>query len=133
MMSHLRRIPRYTLVAAVCALVHNAILIGMDALGASVLVCQLASASVLLPLGFWLQSHVTFRCERSWSGFLRYSAALITNFPIALIVLWLVRDELALPMWAAAPASTAALFCWNYLTSSWALSKARPVAEPAHG
>ena len=133
MMVHLRRIPRYTLVAIFCALIHNMILIGMDALGATVLLCQVASAAVLLPLGFWLQSYVTFRCERSWSGFLRYSAALITNFPIALVVLWLVRDELALPMWAAAPASSAALFCWNYLTSNWALSKADSRPEPAHG
>jgi putative flippase GtrA len=133
MIEHVRRIPRYTLVAAFCALLHNAILIGADALGATVLVCQLASAAVLLPVGFWLQSHVTFRCERSWSGFLRYSAALITNFPVALVVLWLVRDQLALPMWAAAPASSLALFCWNYLTSNWALSRAPQDAEPAHG
>jgi putative flippase GtrA len=130
---HLRRIPRYTMVAIFCALLHNVILIGMDALGANVFWCQTASAAVLLPVGFWLQSHVTFRSERSWGGFLRYSGALITNFPVALGVLWFTRDLLALPMWAAAPFSSAALFCWNYLTSSWALSRGASVAEPARG
>ena len=128
---HLRRIPRYTLVATSCALLHNAILISMDALGANVFWCQVASAAVLLPVGFWLQSRVTFRCERSWAGFLRYSAALITNFPVALLVLWLTRDLLAVPMWFAAPISSVALFCWNYVTSSWALSLAPPIKESA--
>lgn len=131
MNAHLRRIPRYALVAAFCALLHNAILIGVDALGANVFWCQVASASVLLPVGFWLQSHVTFRCERSWTGFLRYSAALITNFPVALAALWLTRDLLAASMWVAAPISSVTLFCWNYLTSNWAFSRARAVAEVA--
>lgn len=130
---HLRRIPRYTLVAIICALLHNGILIGMDALGANVLGCQTASAAVLLPVGFWLQSSVTFRCDRTLSGFLRYSGALLTNFPVALLLLWLTRDLLALPMWIAAPLSSAALFCWNYLTSSWALSRRPAVAKPVHG
>jgi putative flippase GtrA len=131
MIVHLRRIPRYTLVAIVCALLHNAILIGMDALGANVFWCQVASAAVLLPVGFLLQSDVTFRCQRSWTGFLRYSVALITNFPIALLILWLTRNVLGLPMWAAAPISSIALFCWNYATSAWAFSRAPAIKEIA--
>jgi putative flippase GtrA len=84
---------------------------------------------VLLPVGFWLQSHMTFRCERSIAGFFRYSAALITNFPVALLVLWLTRDFLGLPMWVAAPISSGALFCWNYATSSWAFARSPAVGE----
>lgn len=126
----LRRIPRYTLVAIGCALLHNAILIVTDALGATVIVCQTASAAVLLPVGFALQSRITFASERSWRGFCRYSAALITNFPVAIAVLWLVREQAHLSMWVAAPLSSFVLFCWNYLTSTWALAprtKGRPV------
>ena len=88
---------------------------------------------MLLPVGFWLQSDVTFRAERSWRAFLRYSAALITNFPVGLAVLWLTRDLLAWPMWVAAPFSSATLFCWNYLTSSWAFSRTPLQAEPVRG
>lgn len=125
----LDRVPRYTMVALGCAVLHNAILIGSDALGANVLGCQAASAAILLPVGFWLQSHVTFQCVRSWVGFARYSAALITNFPIALGVLWLTRDILAVPMWVCAPISSVVLFGWNYVTSTWALAlqKGMPV------
>lgn len=136
MTSHLRRLPIYTVVAIFCALLHNVILIGMDWVGAAVFWCQTASAAVLLPVGFLLQSRVTFRCERSWRGFARYSAALLTNFPVALLVLWFTRHMVALPMWIAAPSSSIALFCWNYLTSTWAFTHnpARSVTKAAaHG
>lgn len=133
MKTHYRQIPRYTFVAILCVLLHNSILIGMDALGANIFWCQTASAAVLLPVGFWLQSYVTFQCARSWGGFFRYSAALLTNFPVALVALWVTRDLLSLPMWAAAPFSSATLFCWNYLASSWALSRAAVFLETANG
>jgi putative flippase GtrA len=127
--SHLLRIPRYTLVAIFCALLHNAILITMDALGANVFWCQAASAAVLTPVGYIAMCSFTYHCERSWSGFARYAAALLTNFPVALLVLWFTRDLLALPMWIAGPFSSGAMFCWNYMTSTWAL--ARPAAARA--
>jgi putative flippase GtrA len=125
-----RRFTRYALVAIGCALLHNAILIVTDALGATVIACQAASAVVLLPVGFVLQSRITFACERTWRGFWCYSATLITNFPLAIAVLWLVREQAHLSMWVAAPVSSLFLFCWNYLTSTWALAprtKGRPV------
>lgn len=131
---HVHRIPRYTIVAISCALLHNAILIGMDMLGANVFWCQVASAVVLTPVGYFAQSVMTFRSSRTWSEFVKYAAALLTNFPLALFLLWFARDLLFLPMWSAAPFSCAAMFCWNYLTSSWAFSRGGLVAEvPARG
>lgn len=131
MRQHLARIPRYTLVSIFCALLHNAILIAMDAAGFGILACQAASAAVLLPVGFWLQAQVTFNCERSWRGFARYSAALITNFPVALLALWLSRDLAGLSMWISAPFSSLVLYGWNFATSTWALAPRRGVR--AHG
>ena len=131
---HVHRISRYTVVAIPCALLHNAILIGMDMLGANVFWCQVASAVVLTPVGYFAQSVMTFRSSRTWSEFVKYAAALLTNFPLALFLLWFARDLLILPMWSAAPFSCAAMFCWNYLTSSWAFSRGGLVAEvPARG
>jgi putative flippase GtrA len=127
----IRRTLRYTLVSIGCALLHNMILIVMDAAGASVIGCQAASAAILLPVGFFLQSRITFACERSWRGFFRYSAALATNFPFVLAVLWLARDQAGLSMWVAAPISSVVLFCWNYMTSTWALTP-RAKGLPAH-
>ncbi|WP_445192412.1 GtrA family protein [Sphingomonas sp. Tas61C01] len=127
----IRRTLRYTLVSIGCALLHNVVLIVMDASGASVIGCQVASAAILLPVGFILQSRITFASERSWRGFFRYAAALLTNFPVVLAVLWLARDQAGLSMWMAAPISSVVLFCWNYMTSTWALAP-RAKGLPAH-
>lgn len=131
--SHTRRSPRYLVVAIVCAVLHNAIMIGLDRLGAHYVLCQAASAAVLLPVGYLLQARLTFGVERSWRDFGRYSAALTTNFPVAIAVLWLLLDVLALDMIVAAPASMVVLFVWNYLTSGWAFSRRRRAGGAAHG
>jgi len=127
-----RRLPRYTVVAIFCAALHNVILIVLDAIAVHYIWCQAASAAVLLPTGYLLQGSLTFSAERSAMGFLRYSAALITNFPVAIASLWLLRDLFALPMMVAAPVSTVILFVWNYLTSFWAFRGSASM-EARHG
>lgn len=116
-----RPLPRYTIAAIFCALLNNVVLIGCAALGWGIFACQMASALVLLPTGYFLQSRFAFRVERTWSAFWRYSAALITNFPLAIVLLWLMHDAKQWPMFIAAPVSTILLFAWNFVTSSWAL------------
>lgn len=122
---HFIRIPRYTAVAIVCAALHNAIMIGTDWVGMHYFVSQFISLVVLLPTGYLLASQYVFFSERDWSGFLRYSFALSTNFPVALAIIWLLRDLLDLPMIVAAPLSTILLYVWNYTTSSWAMLRRR--------
>ena len=131
-----RRLSRYTAVAIFCAALHNAILITMDAIDVHYVWCQAASAAVLLPTGYFLQGSVTFSTERSLRGFLRYSTALFTNFPVAIVSLWLLRDLFVLPMTIAAPVSTIILFAWNYLTSFWAFRpgmRGSAIIEVRHG
>lgn len=122
-------VPRYTGIALFCMILHNAIMIGLDALGVNYLWCQIASAIVLLPTGYLLLSRQAFRVTRSWQGFVRYSGALITNFPVQFALIWLLRGRMALPMAVAAPVTTALLYLWNYMTSYWALAR----RTPAHG
>jgi putative flippase GtrA len=56
--------------------------------------------------------------------------ALITNYPVAVAVLWLLCDWLRLRMMWASPISMGVLFVWNYATSSWAFwRKDRPAAH----
>ena len=119
---HVRRSPRYVLVAAFCAVLYNAIMIGLDRLGVHYALSQAASAIVLLPTGYLLQGYLTFGARRCWRNFFRYSVALITNYPVAVVVLWLLCDVLKLDMLWASPISMIALFLWNYGTSSWAFS-----------
>jgi|GEM_PF-25051 len=117
----LGRVPAYAVVALFCAIVHNLIMISLDYEGVRFQIAQLASAAVLLPLGFWLMSRAIFNTSRSWSSFRRYSVALLSNYPLQFVFLWLFRDRLALPMAVSAPISTALLFLWNYASSHWAL------------
>jgi putative flippase GtrA len=123
MRSHVRRLGRYAPVAALCALLYNAIMIGLDAIGVHYIFSQAVSAAVLLPTGYWLQGRFTFEARASWPDFFRYSAALITNYPVAIAVLWLLRDVLAVKMIWASPIAMFALMAWNYATSSWAFSR----------
>ena len=129
LLAHVRRSPRYAGVSLLCALLHNAIMIGLDRLGVHYVLCQTASAAVLLPTGYLLQARMTFGADRSWAGFVRYSAALITNYPVAIVALWLLCDVLALAMVWASPLSMLILFVWNYATSTWAFSGAAPKEE----
>ena len=134
LLAQLHRSGRYTAVSVVCALLHNGIMIGLDRLGVHYVWCQTASEVVLLPTGYLLQGAVTFRAKRNWPDFFRYSAALLTNFPVAIVILWLLCDVLSLDMLWAAPISMVLLFIWNYAASSWAFSRRRASAvEAVHG
>lgn len=123
--THVGRSPRYAIVSIVCALIYNGIMIGLDRLGIHYAVSQAVSAAVLLPVGYTMQARVTFVASRSWRDFLRYSAALLTNYPVAIAVLWLLCDLLRVDMLWASPISMVVLFIWNYMTSSWAFSADR--------
>ena len=121
--THASRSPRYFVVSVVCAAVYNGIMIGLDRIGVHYAISQAISAVVLLPLGYLMQAKVTFTAQRSWYDFLRYSIALITNYPVAVATLWLLCDLLHLDMIWAAPISMIVLFVWNYMMSVWAFSR----------
>lgn len=119
----IRPIPIYSVAAVALAVLHNAIMIGLDWFGVHYVLCQLASAAVLLPVGYLTMSGAIFRTRRSWTAFASYSAILISNLPISLALLWLLRGELALPMIIAAPLSSLMLYMWNYVASFFALNR----------
>lgn len=119
----IRPIPLYTVAALALAVLHNAIMIGLDWLGVHYLFCQLASAMVLLPVGYLTMSGAIFRTPRSWTAFAGYSVVLISNLPVSLALIWLLRGHLALPMVVAAPLSSLVLYMWNYVASYIALKR----------
>jgi hypothetical protein len=120
----INHIPMYSVAALALALLHNAIMIGLDWLGVHYLFCQLASAAVLLPVGYLTMSSAIFRTPRSWTAFAGYSIVLISNLPISLALIWLLRGHLDLPMVVAAPLSSFVLYMWNYVASFFALNRA---------
>ncbi len=121
------RMGRYTAVSAICLAIQNAVLISSDYTGLHYELAVLLSTAILMPTGFWLQTHFTFGSERSWPAFARYAAAMASNLPVAMGLAWAFCGLLGWPMLIASPAISVCLFAWNYMSSGWAL--ARPAAK----
>jgi len=115
------RAPRYLAVSVFCILFNNGLLIALDAADVHYAISVLISAVVMIPLGFILQSRITFAAAGAWRGFLRYSAVMIFNTPLAWLLLWAIHGNAGVSMIYASPVMTAVLFIWNYLASGWAI------------
>ncbi len=115
----------YLVVAGLCALLHNIIMIGLDAVGVHYGISLLISAAVLIPTGFFAQGRVTFNGDLNLANFIRYAAVMIVNTPVSYASLWLLYDLARLPMIIAAPIATVALLVWNFFASGWALKHNR--------
>ena len=112
---------RFSGVSAVCLLLHNLIMIAVDAVGLDYVVATLLSYAVVVVVGYQLHSAYSFRTTRNRSGFARYALAMAGNLPAQWILLWLLIGRFGLPMPIAAPLSTLALTAYNFLVSRWAL------------
>lgn len=112
---------RYVVVGAICAAMHNVIMIGGDWLGAHYLPMNFVSFALVTPLGYWLHSDFTFHGTLSLRGFLRFAAGVAAGFPISLLVMAILCSGLGLPVIIAAPVATLVLFIWNYASAHWAI------------
>jgi len=121
--SALRFLPRYSVIGVLCALFNNLLLIALDMLGLHFSVSVAISVAVMIPLGFLLQSRLTFAAQPNWPSFWRYAAGLIGNLPLAWLLMWLFRDQAGMPMFIAAPVVTAIAFLLNFAASYWALAQ----------
>jgi putative flippase GtrA len=117
-----RRGPRYALVGLFCAVLSNVIMIAVDGISGHSLIAVTASVAVLIPTGFILQALVTFEQPPSWRAFGRYAALMVWNWPLFSLCVWLIHDELSVPMVWAAPVTTILSFLWNYAASAWAIA-----------
>jgi putative flippase GtrA len=123
-MHRLRFLPRYGLVSLLCMLINNLLLIAFDLRGFHYSLCILLSVAIMTPLGFVLQGSLTFGATMNWSAFRRYALAVIGNLPLALALMWLIRDLAGAPMVVAAPFVTLVAFGLNFIASHWALAPA---------
>lgn len=120
-----RRPIGYLIIAAGCLLLHNAIVIGGDALGLPLWTGMLVSVLVVNAAGYLGHCRVTFRTTASLRGFVRYAAAMSTNVPAAYALIWLLHDAAGLPMVLAAPAASLLMLVVNYALSHWAIVPGR--------
>jgi putative flippase GtrA len=115
------RIPRYTIVGAICAAIYNGMMIAGDALGVHYAVSTGVAFVIIVITGYALHCLYTFSEKLSVRGFLRYGAAMLLTLPISLGGMFLLRDLAHVPMWFASPFLTAAMFCLNFVAAHWAV------------
>jgi putative flippase GtrA len=127
---------RYLLVGGTCAALHNAIVIGLDRVAVHYVVASAVSFIVVVLVGYFLHTALTFRAPRSPSTLARYTVAMAANYPLTVVLLFLMVTIGGLPVLVAAPAGTLILFGWNFVWSRWAIvrqgdrgSSARPTQD----
>ena len=115
------RIPRYTIVGAICAAIYNGMMIAGDALGVHYAVSTGVAFVIIVITGYALHCLYTFSEKLSLRAFVRYTAAMLLTLPVSLGGMYLLRDLAHAPMWFASPFLTALMFCWNFVATHWAV------------
>lgn len=111
----------YSAVSALCLLLHNTIMIGGDWLGWPYFFSILLSFCLSATTGYLLHSLVTFGEPVTVRRFLRYSAAMTANIPLAVVATWIWHDVAGLAMVWASPIATICMIGVNFLLSHWAI------------
>jgi putative flippase GtrA len=115
------RIPRYTIVGAICAAIYNGMMIAGNALGLGYVAPTGVAFVIIVITGYALHCLYTFSEKLSLRAFVRYTAAMLLTLPVSLGGMYLLRDLAHAPMWLAAPLLTAVMFCWNFVATHWAV------------
>lgn len=118
------------IVGAFCACVHNFIVIGSSLFGVHYVISTLISYVVVVLIGFFSHTYFTFSQTMSVPSFLRYAAAMIMNYPLLILIMFLLVDVAGFSVPIASPLATIILMGWNYFASRWAIfTKGRSVAN----
>ena len=117
---------RFFSVGLLCALLHNAIMIGGDWLGLHYVGASLVSFAIVVLVGYRLHSSWTFPgAQRSGMSFARYALTMALNLPLSLAGMFLLVDLAGLGVPLAAPAVTVMLAAFNFVGGRWALRAGR--------
>lgn len=122
--ARLRRPSRYAQVGLFCALSVNACVIVFDQMGMHYLSATLASTAIVTVAGFLLHCAYTYKVTPTWSGFGRFASTIAAGSVMSVILMVGLCDGIGLSASQAMPIATIAMFCWNYLSATWALARA---------
>jgi len=117
----LRQSGRYLSGGAICALLHNLLVIGLAFAGAPYQVALVVSFLVTNPVGYLFHTAVTFREPRSWGGLIRFMGGSLAGFGWSAALMIAACSGLGLPVAVATPLVTAILFLWNFSAARWAI------------
>jgi putative flippase GtrA len=114
------RFSRFAMVGALCAILSNVAVIVLVPQGFSSLAASVLAFGPVLIIGYVLHTTFTFATPPSRATFLRYSLAMLANFPLWAAALYLFGDLLHVSITLVAPATTVLIFLWNYFAARWA-------------
>ncbi|WP_155265309.1 GtrA family protein [Sphingomonas segetis] len=117
----LRQSGRYLWGGAMCALLHNALVIGLASGGIPYPLALVISFLVTVPIGYLFHSAVTFGEPRSWGRLMRFMAGSLAGFGWSAALMIGLHNGLGLPIVVATPLATVALFLWNFTAARWAI------------
>ncbi|HEY3074762.1 MAG TPA: GtrA family protein [Burkholderiales bacterium] len=113
---------RFFTVGLLCALLHNAIMIGGDWAGLHYVASSLVSFALVVLVGYWLHSGWTFPgAERGGVSFARYTLTMALNLPLSIAGMFVFVDLAGVTVPLAAPAVTVLLAAFNFAAGRWAL------------
>jgi putative flippase GtrA len=112
---------RYTLVGLMCAIAHNAIMIGVDQLGGHYLLGILISFLAVTPIGYALHSRFTFAEPLRLKTFTRFVGGVVAAYPVSVGMMVVLCSGFSLSVAIATPIATVALFVWNFVAAHWAI------------
>jgi putative flippase GtrA len=126
---------RFALVGLACAVLHNAIMLGLDQLRVHYAVSSALSYAIVVVLGYALHVRFTFEHTAHGASFWRYAAGMAANYPLTFGLLFVMCDIAGWSVAVGAPLATIVLMAWNFCASRWAIVRVgRPNAtQPISG
>jgi SAM-dependent methyltransferase/putative flippase GtrA len=112
---------RYLAVAAICAIINNVALVALVKSGIHYFVAIWLAYIPMVVLGYGLHVGITFRTRATLAAFGRYNVAMLANYPLWIVSLFVLIDVLQMPIAIAAFVGTAITFVGNYLATHWAI------------
>jgi len=100
-----------------------ALVSGFGALQFHYLVAPALAFPIVLMAGYFLHVRLTFHEVPSWGSFARYALAMASNYPLLMILLFLLCGLGRLPVGPATGVATIILFVWNFCSARWAVSR----------
>jgi putative flippase GtrA len=117
----LRQSGRYFWGGAICAVLHNVLVIGLASAGIAYPIALVVSFCVTTPIGYLFHSAVTFGEPRSWGRLMRFVGGSVAGFGWSAALMIGLHGGLGFPIAVATPLATVALFLWNFASARWAI------------
>ena len=133
MTQFLRRTGRYAQIGLICAVINNAMVIGLDRLGYHYAFSVTLAFIAVTLLGYLLHCAYTFGTKAALSGWIRFVTANLSGFPLSMGSMFLLCDVAHLSASAAMPIATVFLFAWNYLIANTLIGRPAKIGDDLTG